>query len=211
MKKASFSVALLLAGSLISSFSIHQPIRSAEPITETERKYAVNYFIEAKLRLLNDVKGLSEAQLNYKADSSRWSIAQCVEHIAISESMLWQWLQGTMAQAPTPDKRSQVKMTTPEIVTAMTDRTHKFKAPEMLQPSGKFPDEQTALNSYMNRRDSTIQYLRGTQDDLKDHFITHPVFGTVDCYQGFVMLAAHSVRHTMQIEEVKASPGFPKQ
>jgi len=49
-----------------------------------------------------------------------------------------------------------------------------------------------------------------TQDDLKEHFITHPVFGTMDLYQGFILLAAHSERHTMQIEEVMANPDFPK-
>jgi hypothetical protein len=33
----------------------------------------------------------------------------------------------------------------------------------------------------------------------------------MDLYQGLVLLAAHTARHTLQIEEVMASPGFPKQ
>jgi len=161
--------------------------------------------------LLADIRGLSDAQLNYKADSTRWSIAQCTEHIAAAESLIWQWMQMTIHQPATPEKASEVKLTTDQLITNMTDRSHKFQAPEMLKPDGKFPDFRTALLSYASRRDSTINYLTNTQDDLKDHYIAHPVFGTMTVYQGFVLLAAHSARHTLQIEEVKADPGFPKQ
>ena len=50
-----------------------------------------------------------------------------------------------------------------------------------------------------------------TQDDLKDHFFVHPAFGTMDMYQALLFLAAHSARHTAQLEEVMNTPGFPKQ
>jgi hypothetical protein len=33
----------------------------------------------------------------------------------------------------------------------------------------------------------------------------------VDLYQVLILLAAHSARHTAQLEEVMATPGFPKQ
>jgi hypothetical protein len=32
----------------------------------------------------------------------------------------------------------------------------------------------------------------------------------MDAYQVFLLVAAHSGRHTAQIREVEASPGFPK-
>ena len=32
----------------------------------------------------------------------------------------------------------------------------------------------------------------------------------MDTYQWMLLVAGHSKRHTLQIEEVKASPGFPK-
>jgi hypothetical protein len=35
-------------------------------------------------------------------------------------------------------------------------------------------------------------------------------FGSVDVYQVFLMTSAHTARHTKQIEEIKADPGFPK-
>jgi len=207
MKKTAVFGALLFIGLLATSFTLP----SAEPLTGSERKFAVDYFQKTKQRLLDDVKGLSAAQLNFKADTSRWSIAQCIEHIAISENMVWQWIQGTLQQPATPEKKSEAKTSTEDLIHGMTDRSKKFNAPEMLKPEGKFPDSKAALAAYTSRRDSTIAYIGTTQDDLKDHFITHPVFGAMDLYQGLIMLAAHSARHTLQIEEVKANPNFPKE
>jgi len=184
---------------------------NGDTLTAAERKFAIDYYRQTERRLLDDVSGLSAAQLHFKADSSRWSVAECVEHIALSESLIWQWIQGAAKQPAAPEKRSEVKMTTEQLIQALTDRSKKMSAPEFLKPENKFPDTQAALSAFMSRRDSTIRYLGTTNDDLKDHFITHPVYGTVDLYQGLVMLAAHSARHTLQIEEVKANPNFPKQ
>jgi hypothetical protein len=180
-------------------------------LTPDERKAAVDYYLKTKAKLLADVRGLSENQLNWRADSTRWSVYQCTEHIALAETLIWQWIQMTEKQPATPDKRSEVKLTTEQLLTMMTDRSHKAQAPEMLKPVRQFPSEADAILSYSNRRDSTIDYIKTTQDDLKDHFITHPIFGTLDLYQGLMLLAAHSSRHTLQIEEVMATPGFPKQ
>ena len=55
-----------------------------------------------------------------------------------------------------------------------------------------------------------MDYVRTTNDDLRDHFGPHPTLGTLDGYQWILLISAHSERHTKQIEEVKADPNFPK-
>src|ERR1700744_801294 len=205
MKKSMLFSSLLLAGLMMTAF------RTAPgTLTPDERKFAIDYYQKTKARLLADVKGLSQAQLNFKADSAHWSIYQCTEHIALSESLIWQWIQMTEHSPVGPDKHGDIKYTTDQLIAAATDRSHKVQAPEMLQPAAKFASTDAALKSFVLRRDSTMEYLKSTQDDLKDHFITHPVFGTLDLYQGFVLLSAHCARHTLQIEEVKTDPNFPK-
>lgn len=205
MKRSLLPAFLLTAGIIMSAFRVAPGTLTAE-----ERKYAVEYFAKTRARLLGDLKGLSENQLTWKADTSRWSIYQCMEHIALAENLIWQWVQMTEHQAPTPDKRNGAKATTDELVKQMLDRSHKFNAPEMLRPETRFSSTAAAVEAYTLRRDSTMEYIRTTQDDLKDHFVTHPVFGVIDLYQALVMLAAHSERHTLQIEEVMADPHFPK-
>jgi hypothetical protein len=179
-------------------------------ISDTDRKLAVSEFQRTKQRFLADVKGLSAAQLSFKADTSRWSVAQCIEHIALAENMLWQWEQGVASQPATPEKAAEVKITDEQLLKGVVDRSQKFKAPEMLQPAGKFPGSDAAIQSFVSRRDSTIAYLGATKDDLKNHFTVHPAFGTINCYQLLLLITSHSERHTLQIEEVKANAGFPK-
>jgi len=193
---------------LITFSSFTMP--AGEVLTDADRKFAVSEFQRTKQRFLNNVQGLSAKQLAFKADTAHWSIAQCAEHIALAESLLWQWYQGTISQPSTPEKASEVKLTNEQLMKGLVDRTQKFKAPEMLQPVGKFASTDAAVKSYTSRRDSTIQYLLTTQDDLKNHFTQHPAFGTINTYQLMLLLSGHSERHTLQIEEVKANPAFPK-
>ncbi|HTR28797.1 MAG TPA: DinB family protein [Puia sp.] len=200
---------LLLPVLLLTVFSVSAVRLAYEPLTADERRFAIDYYEKTKARLLADVKGLSANQLNWKADTSRWSIYQCTEHIALAETMIWQWVQGAEKQPATPQKRTEVKVTSDQIIAMLTDRSHKFHAPEQLVPGSQFANEEAALAAFVSRRDSTINYIKSTPDDLKDHFMAFP-FGMGDCYQGLIFLAAHSARHTLQIEEVMATPGFPK-
>jgi hypothetical protein len=53
--------------------------------------------------------------------------------------------------------------------------------------------------------------MKSTQDDLRGHFGDHPLLlKTMDGYQWVLRLATQSRRHTLQIEEVRANPNFPK-
>jgi DinB superfamily len=209
LKKLPEMKSLFLLIGLLAGTSFSMPVK--EVITDTERKFAVKEFQRTKQRFLDDVKGLSAQQLNFKADTSRWSIAQCIEHIALAENLIWQWEQGTVSQPATPEKAVDVKVTDEQLMKGITDRSHTFKAPEMLQPVGKFASSDAAIQSYTSRRDSTINYISTTKDDLKNHFVQHPAFGTMNTYQLLLLLSGHSERHTLQIEEVKANPAFPKQ
>lgn len=200
---------LFLLVGLLTGTSFTLPVKDV--ITDAERKFALSEFQRTKQKLLDDVKGLSARQLSFKADTSRWSIAQCIEHIALAENLIWQWEQGVISQPAAPEKAAEVKVTDEQLIKGMTDRSHTFKAPEVLQPVGKFPSSDAAIKAFVNRRDSTINYISTTQDDLKNHFAQHPAVGTINAYQLLLFLSGHSERHTLQIEEVKANPGFPKQ
>ena len=79
-------------------------------LTEAERNYASKLLEETKDNVLKKVKGMSAAQLNFKASPESWSVAECVEHIAISENSLFGFCQMSLKQAADASKRSEVKM-----------------------------------------------------------------------------------------------------
>jgi hypothetical protein len=178
-------------------------------LTDTERKYALNLLQESKKDLLSKIKGLTPEQLNFKASAESWSIAECVEHIAISENNLFGFCQMGIKEAADPSKRSEVKMSDEQVVKMITDRTSKFKTQETFVPSGKFGSFEGSLNEFKTKRDSSIDYIKKTSDDLRNHYNDFP-FGKLDTYQTIIFMAAHSKRHTAQIEEVMKNADFPK-
>jgi hypothetical protein len=179
-------------------------------LTKPERDFAVQFMIQTRDTILLDVKGLTPAQLNYKVDSTRWSVAQCVEHIALAEAALTMAYQESLKSPADPSKRDSVKYTDQQIINFLTDRSRKFQAPEMLKPVGTFSSFQASLDSFVARRNRNIDFIKTTQADLRDHYFTNPGFGTIDDYQLILFMVSHSKRHTLQLEEVKANPGFPK-
>ena len=179
-------------------------------LTPQEREFAVQFMTTTRDTLLMDVKGLTSAQLNFKADTSRWSIAQCVEHIAKAEEALTLAYQQALKSPADPSKRDSIKYTDQQIIYFLTDRSRKFQAPEMLKPVGTFSSFQASLDSFVARRNRNIEFVKTTQDDLRNHFSVFPGVGTVDDYQIILFMVSHSKRHTLQLEEVKNSPGFPK-
>jgi hypothetical protein len=197
----------LIIFAVISLFGF-KPVEN--PLTKQERDFAIQYMVQTRDAILQDVKGLSPAQLNYKADSTRWSVAQCVEHIALAENGIMMGIQMGLQSPADPSKRDSVKLTDQQVMSFLTDRSRKFQAPEVLKPDGRLGSYQSALDSFVARRNRNIQFVTTTQEDMRNHYFIIPGLAYLDDYQGILFLTAHSKRHTLQLEEVKNSPGFPK-
>src|SRR5687768_7013568 len=104
-------------------------------LTEAERTYASKLLEETKENLLKKVNGLTSEQLNFKAEEENWSVAECVEHIAISENNIFGFCQMALQQPADPSKRSEVKMTDEAIVKMIADRSNKRKTTETFEPT----------------------------------------------------------------------------
>lgn len=197
---------------LIPAFWLMSFITIEPGITKAERKSAIESLNKSKDDLLASVKGLSADQLNFKSSPEAWSVAACVEHIAISETSLFALIENTLKEPANAAKRSEVKWKDEQLFAAITDRSHKVKTFEALEPTGKFGTYDATLQEFLNKRKSNIDYLKKTKEDLRNHFFTFPVeaLGTVDAYQLFYFISGHTKRHTLQIEEIRNNPAFPK-
>ena len=60
----------------------------------------------------------------------------------------------------------------------------------------------------MKRRGAMLEFVRATDEDLRGRQFKG---GQMDLYQWLLMISTHGQRHILQIREVKASPGFPKE
>jgi hypothetical protein len=165
---------------------------------------------ESYFNLEKAVKGLSLEQLEFKTSPGRWSIAETLEHIVKTEPALFGYVKTAMEQPANPEAGSEIKMSDDQILTMMTDRSHKATAPKELVPAGKYTDWKTALNDLQTQRKEILAYLDGvSMEDLRNHISDSPG-GKVDSYQFFLFIPGHTMRHTLQILEIKADPNFPK-
>jgi hypothetical protein len=178
-------------------------------ISSKERKVSAQLMKESKAEIIKSVKGLSEAQLNYRSAPDRWSVQDCIYHIAVTEKGLWQMLEASMKAPANPEKRAEIKVTDEGFIKMITDRTTKVKTNEMLEPkNAPYKSLGEALDDFKNQRTDHIKYVKTTTEDLRNH-VTQLPFGMIDCYQLTLMVGAHSFRHLQQIREIKSDPGFP--
>ena len=195
---------------LIISVMIFSEGFAQSTLTTEQRKFAFDYLIQTKQDFLKSIDGLTSAQLSFKADSTRWSILECAEHIALAEQGIFMIMQGQLKSPSDSTKRKEIKVSEKEIIGRLTNRTFKVQAPEIIKPTGKFPNVEAIKQAFSKQRDNCMNYVNTSNDDLHYHYWKHPATGTIDLYQTIILLAAHCKRHTLQIEEVKAQANFPK-
>lgn len=176
-------------------------------LTAQERKFGIDELTRTKENLLNSIKGLSNEQLNFKSSPTSWSIAECTEHLAISEGNIWGMLDGALKSPADPAKRSEVKVADADLLKMITDRTNKIKTSEAFEPKGATFEE--SVKGFTDKRDAHIDYVKNTNDDLRNRYAQLP-FGPVDAFQVIIFMSGHTARHTAQIEEVKTNPNYPK-
>ncbi len=181
---------------------------SAQEVTQAEKDKALQYLETTKKNVLEATKGLSEAQWNFKLAPDRWSVAQVMEHIAASEDFIRGMLKEKVMMAPAGEPGRDVKKTDDAVLAMVPDRTTKAQAPQPLVPTNRFGSPEGAIKHFVESRATTEDFLK-TASGLRDHVTDSPL-GKLDGYEFVLFIAAHSERHTKQINEVKADPNFPK-
>src|SRR5215813_12254123 len=196
----------------IAMFVLAAP--ATETLTKEERDKAITELEGSKKAFLDATKGLSAAQWNFKSAPDRWSVAECAEHIALSEGFIFGRItDGVMKTPLTPEKRSATVGKDDKLVAMMQDRSFKAKAPEAIDPTKKPMTPEESVKLFLDSRAKSEDFIKTTQEDLRDHIYDHPVpaIGSMDAYQWVLFMSGHTRRHTLQILEVKADPNFPKQ
>lgn len=198
----------ILLASLIVSGLAGTPTNNS--LHKKERKYVAELMKETKAELFSRIKNLSAAQLNYRPAPGKWTIKECIYHIALAEKELWNLMETALKSAAHPEKRSELTFTDEQLVQMMEDRNNRFQTTENLTPKNtNFRSSEQALSVFKDSRAEHIKYLKNTTEDLRNHMVQLS-FGTLDCYQLCLMIASHSYRHALQIDEIKSSPGFPR-
>jgi hypothetical protein len=181
---------------------------AAEAGAAADRKALLDHLEKTSQKFQASVKGLSEAQWNFKAGPDRWSIAECAEHIAVSEDFIRGLVEQNLA-SPARAPQADATALDAKVLAMITNRTQKAEAPAPVRPKAQFAGGPGAVRHFLDSRAKTVALVK-SRDDMRKHVSKHPVFIELDAHQWTLFLSGHTERHTLQIEEVKQQPGYPK-
>ena len=177
--------------------------------TNKTKEFLLDYFQQTVDGLHKSIEGLSDSQMQYKSSPDRWSISQCLEHIVITEGMLFGMSKELLAKPANPERKMEIKVSDQEVLDGISSRSHKATAPPEVQPQGKFNSTEAALQELKKQRAEILKFINKTsEEDLRNHISDSP-FGPFDGFHSLLYIAGHTERHTHQIEEIKTDAGFP--
>lgn len=179
-------------------------------LSEKQRKFANDYLEKTKQEFLASIENLTPEQVSFKPREGKWSILACAEHIAITEETLMKVVSKQLELPADSALQKSLKMNEKKIISRLTFRLIKVKAPEQIQPTGRYTSIETAKGAFEKQRLLNIDYVKSTNDALLFHSWKHPATGTIDLYQTIILMAAHCKRHTLQIEEIRKHKDFPQ-
>ncbi len=157
--------------------------------------------------MLEATKGLSAAQWNFKAAPDKWSVAECMEHIAAAEDFIRGMIVEKVMTAPAAPDRDTAKIDA-GVLAMIPDRSVKAQAPEPIKPTNRYSSPEGSIKHFVESRVTTEDFLKKTSE-LRAHAVDSPLGSKLDAYEWVLFIAAHSERHTKQILEVKANENFP--
>jgi hypothetical protein len=185
---------------------------SGQAMTAAERQQLIEKLDASQKKLFAALQGVSEAEWHWKPAPDKWSIAEVADHIDLAEIKTPQLVHDMATNAPaTPEKKAEVSGKDQRVASEIPDRTqHRMMRPDFLAPTDRWPSPAALEKDFLVNRAKTLAYVRTTQDDVRSHMAPHPEMGVMDGYQWLLLIAAHCERHTAQILEIKAMPGYPK-
>ncbi|HEY7449590.1 MAG TPA: DinB family protein [Vicinamibacterales bacterium] len=199
----------MIAPVLLAALGTMFSLMAAAPISQSDRdKLIVDLERSRKVFLdaIADVK--TDAQWNYKPAPDRWSVAECAAHIVAAEEYFRQNVREALKGNPLPAAQ-QSDAGDAFLAKMIRDRSQRFQAPTALEPTGKVKPKAQTITDFEATRAETLKYVRSTQDPLREHGSGTPP-NISSAYQMLLMLSGHTERHTAQLLEVKASPGYPR-
>lgn len=175
-------------------------------ITKEERTSAIKYLKQTQNHLHQSVQHLSQDQIRFSSGEGRWSILECLEHIAESEKTIFEIITSSLDEPPNGELTTTLN--DEEIIQLITDRSVKGQAQGDLIPNERYSKMAEVLRVFDERRRSAISFVKNSDDHLHRYTIQFP-FGVIDAYQVLLFMAGHTERHTAQIQEIMEHPDFP--
>jgi hypothetical protein len=176
----------------------------AGDMSQMDRERLVAHLDMTGSWLVDEVSGLSKAQLEFRRAPGTWSVLEVLDHLVVVGPIYWDDLQRSLKEAASGRDLSNLDA---NILWYGIDRANREQAIPSEVPTGRLRDLQAGLDAYRKQHARLVEYAKTTKDDLRAHVVERQ---RCDAYQWALLISTHEQRHILQIREIKADPKFPK-
>ncbi len=169
-----------------------------------DRSRMLKMLAESRDALCSAAANVTEDQARLRPAPDKWSVLDCVEHVAITEHFMFSTVATQSTPAPPTGDRSREEF----FLRAIPNRVNKIAAPDRAHPKGRFATLAAALDQFNQNRARTIDYVQHCDKDLRAHTVPHVLFGQITVQEILIIIALHPTRHAAQIHEVRESLGL---
>jgi ribosomal protein S18 acetylase RimI-like enzyme len=154
-----------------------------------------------KVELLAAVEGVTEEEAARAPGAGKWSVLECVEHVATAEDYLFSQIEAAQPASGEVFNRDREA----RILVRGLDRSTKVTSPKEGLPAGRYASLAHAVGHFVESRARTIRFVESCEHDLRAQLTTHPIIGRANCYEMLLMMVLHPRRHAKQIAEIRGT------
>jgi DinB family protein len=162
------------------------------------------------------VKSLDDAQMNWTPATGRWSIAQCLEHLTLTNRRYRQAMEEAIAQGRKDNRYSSGQyrhgwLGEKFVKSLEPGAGFKVKTLEAITPVFPLASEKVLREFFEENRTLVALADQANGLDLGRVRVTSPFLKLlkVSLGQAFRVITAHERRHLEQARAVRADRGFP--
>ena len=163
------------------------------------------------------VSSLSEAQLNWKPAPDKWSIAQCLDHLAVTSKKFDPYFTVALVRGREKWPASTAPAYRPSwvggwLIKQVTPETGRnLPAPKVFRPS-ESSTIQGSFESFLKQQERFLAFVRETAGvDYNKTRLRSPVTPLMrySLADAFVVTVVHGQRHLAQARRVREMSDFP--
>lgn len=171
---------------------------------------------DARHRGLDMIDSLTAEQINWRFAPGSWSIAECIEHMSVTNELYVAATQHALDSAPASrasDGPVRYRWLESFLLRQLEPPVKlRFKAPSAFQPASDLRPEMLR-QKWEASHNGIAQLIRRADGVAFDKVkVQSPGSRFLKLHVGMVfhVIAAHDRRHLWQSDQLKAKPGFPE-
>ncbi len=173
-------------------------------LSKEEISSLADYLTSTGEFFIHTLKGLTAEDWVKVPSDNGWTPAECADHLYVVELAFKPQVDSFLATKAEPEKMAAVEGKENAIKAGIESREHKIKGAPTERKEAFDIDKEKIIAEFAAKRKEMVAFIKQGKSPVKAHFTSFPGVGDLNVYQYCIFIGAHTIRHTLQIQEVIA-------